>query len=238
MGRVLLISGSTGMAAATAKLARERGDTPVLMGWEETADWVVDLRDEKAVEAAVDGCFDRHGRIDGLFNVVGISGRRYGDGPLHEATLEGWQAVMESNVTTAFLLTRCVLRRWLEKGERGAILHMSSVTAYSPEPKHFATHAYAASKGALIALTRGMAAYYAPHGIRVNAIAPGLVRTPMSQRAQGNAEIQEFIRAKQPLSGGMLEAEDVAVAALFFLGEESRFVTGQVLAVDGGWDVS
>lgn len=92
MGRVLLISGSTGMAAATAKLARERGDTPVLMGWEETADWVVDLRDEKAVEAAVDGCLERHGRIDGLFNVVGISGRRYGDGPLHEATLEGWQA--------------------------------------------------------------------------------------------------------------------------------------------------
>lgn len=226
------------MAAATAELARKRGDTPVLIGLEETADWVVDLRDEGAVETAVAGCFERHGRIDGLFNVAGISGRRYGDGPLHEATLEGWQAVMESNTTTGFLLTRSVLRRWLKTGERGAILFMSSVTAFSPEPKHFATHAYAASKGALIALTRGMAAYYAPHGIRVNAIAPGLVRTPMSQRAQGDAGIQEFIRAKQPLSGGMLEAADVAAAALFLLGEESRFVTGQVLAVDGGWDVS
>ncbi|MBS1830002.1 MAG: SDR family oxidoreductase [Acidobacteria bacterium] len=238
MSRVLLISGSTGMAAATASMARERGDTPVLIGLEETADWVVDLRDESAVEAAVDGCFARHGRIDGLFNVVGISGRRYGDGPLHEATLEGWNTVMESNVTTSFLLTRGVLRRWLKAGERGAILFMSSVTAFSPEPKYFATHGYAASKGALIALTRSMAAYYAPHGIRVNAIAPGLVRTPMSQRAQENAEIQEFMRSKQPLCGGMLEAADVAAAALFLLGEESRFVTGQVLAVDGGWDVS
>ena len=103
---------------------------------------------------------------------------------------------------------------------------------------HFAAHAYAASKGAIIALTQSMAAYYAPHGIRVNAIAPGLVRTPMSARAQMSPEIQEFIRGKQPLKGAMLEAEEVARVAVFLLGAEAAQITGQVVTVDGGWTVS
>jgi NAD(P)-dependent dehydrogenase (short-subunit alcohol dehydrogenase family) len=103
---------------------------------------------------------------------------------------------------------------------------------------HFTTHAYAASKGALLALTKSMAAYYAPHGIRVNAIAPGLVRTPMSARAQQDDTILSFIEQKQPLSEGMLDAADIAAAALFLLGQDSRHITGQVIAVDGGWEVS
>lgn len=238
MGRVLLISGSTGMAAATAALAGERGDAVYRVSREEPAEFIADLREEQAVDAAVAACLDRHGHIDALFNVVGISGRRFGDGPLHECSLEGWRTVMESNVTTAFLLSRAVLRHWLATKAEGAILHMTSVSAFSPEPQHFATHAYAASKGSLISLTQAMAAYYAPHGIRVNAIAPGLVRTPMSRRAQEDPEILSFIEHKQPLSGGMLDAADVARAALFLLGEESRHITGQVLAVDGGWQFS
>jgi NAD(P)-dependent dehydrogenase (short-subunit alcohol dehydrogenase family) len=235
MSRVLLISGSTGIAAATASLARERGWTVYLVGMEEPVDAVADLRMEDEVRAAVEACVARHGRVDALFNVAGISGRRLGDGPVHEASLDGWRAVMESNVMTAFLLSKHVLRQWLRDGTRGAILHMASVLAFAPEPRYFATHAYAASKGALIALTQSMAAYYAAHGIRVNAIAPGLVRTPMSQRAQENAEIVEFVERKQALSRGMLDAGEIAEAALFLLGEESKHVTGQVLSVDGGW---
>lgn len=235
MSRVLLISGSTGIAAATASLARERGWTVYLVGMEEPVDAVADLRMEDEVRAAVEACVARHGRVDALFNVAGISGRRLGDGPVHEAAVDGWRAVMESNVMTAFLLSKHVLRQWLRDGTRGAILHMASVLAFAPEPRYFATHAYAASKGALIALTQSMAAYYAAHGIRVNAIAPGLVRTPMSQRAQENAEIVEFVERKQALSRGMLDAGEIAEAALFLLGEESKHVTGQVLSVDGGW---
>jgi NAD(P)-dependent dehydrogenase (short-subunit alcohol dehydrogenase family) len=115
---------------------------------------------------------------------------------------------------------------------------MSSVLACSPQAQYFATHAYAASKGAIISMSRAMAAYYAPHKIRVNVIAPALVRTPMSERAQSDDEVMEFISHKQPLSGGMLDAGDVAAAALFLLGEQSRHITGQVVTVDGGWTVS
>jgi NAD(P)-dependent dehydrogenase (short-subunit alcohol dehydrogenase family) len=115
---------------------------------------------------------------------------------------------------------------------------MASVTAYSPEPRHFATHAYAASKGAAIALTHAMASYYAPQIIRVNALAPGLVRTPMSRRAQDDPAIVSYMKSKQPLAGDLVEPEDVARAAVFLLSNESRTITGQVLAVDAGWSVS
>jgi NAD(P)-dependent dehydrogenase (short-subunit alcohol dehydrogenase family) len=83
-----------------------------------------------------------------------------------------------------------------------------------------------------------MASFYAPHGIRVNAIAPGVVRTPASARSGGNPELAAFLEKKQPLAGDMVEAQDVARAALFLLGEEARPITGEVLTVDGGWTVS
>jgi len=95
----------------------------------------------------------------------------------------------------------------------------------------FATHAYAASKGAIISMSRAMAAYYASHKIRVNVIAPALVRTPMSARAQSNEELLDFIAHKQPLSAGMLDAADIAGTALFLLGDQSRHMTGQVVSV-------
>jgi NAD(P)-dependent dehydrogenase (short-subunit alcohol dehydrogenase family) len=123
-------------------------------------------------------------------------------------------------------------------GARGVILNMASVLAESPEPKFFATHAYAASKSALIGLTQAMAAYYAQVKIRVNAIAPGLTRTPMSARAQRDLDILDFLRVKQPLSEDLIEAEDVARAAVFLLSDEARYITGEVLSVDAGWRVS
>jgi NAD(P)-dependent dehydrogenase (short-subunit alcohol dehydrogenase family) len=182
-------------------------------------------------------------RLDAVFNVAGISGRLYGDGPLHECTEEGWDTTLGTNVRSMFLVCRAALRQMLRQevavnGLRGTILNMSSVLAFAPEAPHFATHAYAASKGAILALSRALAAYYAPHRIRVNAIAPGLVRTPMSARAQGDPEVVELMKTKQPLLGDLLEAEDVARAALFLLGDDARVVTGDTLVVDGGWTVS
>jgi NAD(P)-dependent dehydrogenase (short-subunit alcohol dehydrogenase family) len=238
MAGVLLITGATGIADATASLARKQGYGVFLVGLEATSDFSGDLREEAVSKQAVRMCLERHGRIDGLFNVAGISGRRFGDGPLHECSAEGWDVTMGTNVRTLFLMSRAVLRHWMSEHRQGAILNMASVLAFSPEPRHFASHAYTASKGAILSLTRAMASYYAPHGIRVNAIAPGLVRTPMSARAQKDEEILEFIRLKQPLSGGMLDADDVAEAALFLLSERSRHITGSVLTVDGGWSLS
>ena len=179
--------------------------------------------------------------FDVVYNVAGISGRRFGDGPLHEMTLGGWRTVLDNNATSIALVCRAAIRQMLNQepaadGRRGAILNMSSVLARHPEPQHFATHAYAASKGAIEALTRSAAAYYAKDGIRINAIAPGLVATPMSQRAQTDEEIVTFAKRKQPFSdGGLLTPDNLVGVALYLLSDESRMVTGQVVDVDAGW---
>ena len=250
MGKVLLITGTTGIAEVTALHAAERGDSVFVISRDEShcvalaarlpdsGYYACDLREEHGVEQALAACIKRFGSVDAVFNVAGISGRSLGDGPLHECTSEGWDVTLDTNVKSMFLVCRGVLRYWLGAGRPGTVLNMSSVLAFSPQARHFATHAYAASKGAIISMSRAMAAYYAPHKIRVNVIAPALVRTPMSARAQSDAGILEFIAHKQPLSGGMLDAVDVAGAALFLLGDESRHITGQVVTVDGGWEVS
>jgi NAD(P)-dependent dehydrogenase (short-subunit alcohol dehydrogenase family) len=99
--------------------------------------------------------------------------------------------------------------------------------------RDFATHAYAASKGGLIALTRSMAVTYAADGIRCNVVAPGLIATPMSARAQGDPAIRERMRELQPLTGDLGTPEDVAGAVTYLA--EAPFITGTVLTVDGGW---
>jgi NAD(P)-dependent dehydrogenase (short-subunit alcohol dehydrogenase family) len=255
MRRIYFITGSSGIAAATARLAAREGAGVFFAGRDEescralAADLpgshfrVAELTDPAQVRGAVEGCVERFGRVDALFNVAGISGRRFGDGPVHECTVEGWEATLDANVKSMFLVCREVVGRMLTQppgadGERGAVLNMASVLAFAPEPRRFATHAYAASKGAVIGLSKAMAAYYAPHRIRVNVIAPGLVLTPMSARAQDDPEILEYMKVKQPLRGGLIEAEEVARAALFLLGEGARNITGDVLTVDAGWRVS
>ncbi len=253
-GRSLIITGSTGIAAATARLAAEAGARLVIAtgdpdsGWELAAAtgaecWVGELALANSAESVLGVCVARFGRVDALFNAAGQSGRRFGDGPVHECSDEGWDTALQHNLRTTFQMCRAVITRMLQQDPRedgicGTILNMGSVLAEAPEPRHFATHAYAAAKGAVAAMSRSMAAYYAAHRIRVNVIAPGLVRTPASERSQANTELPEFLKKKQPLSGGMVDAEDIARAALFLLGPDSRFITGDVVTVDGGWSVS
>ena len=250
MPKVILITGATGIAEATAQAAAAQGDSIFIISRMEqdcqtlceplpnSAYHAADLRDEHSVEAAFRACLHKFNGIDAVFNVAGISGRKFGDGPLHECSVEGWDITLDTNVRSMFLVCRSALRYWLDTGRHGTILNMASVLAFSPQAQHFATHAYAASKGAIISMSRAMAAYYAPHKIRVNVIAPGLVRTPMSERAQSDPEVLHFIARKQPLSEGMLDPADVARTALFLLGEQSRHMTGQVVGIDGGWAVS
>jgi NAD(P)-dependent dehydrogenase (short-subunit alcohol dehydrogenase family) len=214
------------------------GGTPGSLAWH-----AADLRREAEVEDAF-AAFDRaFGRLDAVYSVVGISGRRFGDGPLHEASLDGWETVIGANATSQFLVARAAVRRMRTQGpddwgERGVILTMSSALATHPAPSHFATHAYAASKGAIEALTRAAAAYYARDGIRINAIAPSLVATPMSRRAQTDPRILAYLAGRQPLAGGPIDSDAVTAVALHLLSADARMITGQVVTVDGGWSVA
>jgi NAD(P)-dependent dehydrogenase (short-subunit alcohol dehydrogenase family) len=199
---------------------------------------VGDVRDEKAVQQCVSACVEKFGRVDALMNVAGISTRSLGDGPLHECTSEAWDAVMDVNAKGTFLMCREVLRLWTENHQAGVILNTGSVLTRHPQREHFATAGYAASKGAIESMSVAAAAYYAPAGIRINVIAPGLVNTPMTARAQAKPEITEYMKHKQPLRQGMLTAEDIAKTACFLLRRDSSTITGQVVTVDGGWTVS
>lgn len=195
-----------------------------------------DVSDEAAVVAMVDAALARWGRLDAVFNAAGISGRRSGDGPASECSLDGWNTVISSNLTSIFLCTKYALEAMLPN-EQGSIVNLSSVLGMVGGDEHFATHAYAASKGGIIAFTRAVASYYAPKGIRANVVAPGLIRTNMSVRAQTDPEIIAKLPQLQPLTGDFGEADDIASAALYLASDESRFVTGIVLPVDGGWTV-
>lgn len=258
MAPVVLITGASGIAAATAKLAVRSGASVYLLSrdprktdalrkeLESTGGQVdgaaADVSIEAEVEAGVARCAERFGRIDALFHVAGISGSRWGDGPVHQCTPAGWDTVMGVNARGTFLVCHHVAARMLTQQprgrERGSILNMTSILGIRPMPEFFHTHAYAASRGAVISLSLAMAGTYAPHGIRVNAIAPGLTETKMAGRAVEDPAIVAAMQRKQSLTGGILSPEEVAEAAWFFLSPASRAVTGQILHVDGGWSVT
>lgn len=247
--KVVLITGSSGIGAATARMAAAEGASIFIaallpeesetLSAEVGGDWhAADLAVEGNAQAAVERCVAHFGRIDGVFNVAGISGRRFGDGPLHECSAAGWDTLMNVNLRSLFLVSREAVRHMLAAKRGGSIVNMGSVVALSPEPLHFATHAYATGKGAIHAFTTATAAYYAPSGIRINAVAPGLVETPMSLRAQQSQQIRTYMQAKQPLVKGLIAADDVAAAVVFLLSDAARCITGEIIAVDGGWHVS
>jgi NAD(P)-dependent dehydrogenase (short-subunit alcohol dehydrogenase family) len=188
---------------------------------------------------AIDLAVERFGKLDGLYHVAGGSGRKAGDGPLHEISDEAWTFTLRLNLDSIFYSNRAAVRQLLKQGTGGSVLNMGSALGQSPSPRFFATHAYPAAKSAVIGFVKSCAAYYAPHDIRFNVIVPAVVETPMSQRAVGDQTIQKFIATKQPLDGGRVgRPDDLDAAVVYFLSDGSRFTTGQVLTVDGGWSVT
>jgi NAD(P)-dependent dehydrogenase (short-subunit alcohol dehydrogenase family) len=250
--RCLIVGGTTGIGLAAARRFLEEGATLVIAGRsaERGATALAELQSLGAVgyvacEASdtecVRGVFaearERLGGLDVLYHVAGISGRRHGDGPLHECTDAGWQTTIDTNLRSVFLTNRAALAYFLPQ-RRGVILNMASVLAFAPSPRYFDTCAYAASKGGVIAMSREAAARYADDGVRVNVIAPGLIDTPMAARAVADDAVRRFLRTKQPLAHGPGKPEDCADAAVFLCSDEARFITGSVLTVDGGWCIS
>lgn len=252
--KICLIAGTTGIGGASARLFGHEGALIVAVGRSaehgdalgrdltaariEHLVLVEDLAQSGATEHVHAAAIKRFGRIDILFHVAGVSGRRFGDGPLAECTDAGWDTVFAINLRAMMQLNRACIRHWLHHRQRGVILNMASVLGFSFAAEHFDTVAYAASKGAIIALSRHTAATYARHGIRVNVIAPALVETPMAARATQDPAIREYLRHRQPLTQAPLSDEDCAHTALFLCSDRAATITGTVLPVDSGWCVS
>jgi NAD(P)-dependent dehydrogenase (short-subunit alcohol dehydrogenase family) len=249
---IVVVGGTTGLGLSAARAFVREGARVVVVGRNEKNVRIAARRlgrhgralagnaaDPETTPGAIAEAIRVFGGFHGLYHVAGGSGRRQGDGPLHKITDEGWEQTIRLNLTTLFYANRAAVRAFLKRRTGGSILNMGSVLGFSPSPRYFATHSYAAAKASAIGLVRSAAARYASDGIRFNLLAPALVATPMSRRAQTDDEILRYIATKQPLDGGRIgRPEDLDAAAVYFMSDASSFVTGQVLAVDGGWSVS
>jgi NAD(P)-dependent dehydrogenase (short-subunit alcohol dehydrogenase family) len=249
---IVVVGGTSGLGFSAARALLAAGAKVVIVGRDATKveaaerelgrnviGMAADATDPKTAQAAINVARGNFNSFHGLYHVAGGSGRRQGDGPLHELTDEGWAYTIQENLTSMMYSNRAAVQQFLKQESGGSVLNMGSVLGSSPSARFFSTHAYASAKAGIIGLTKSAAAFYAPVGIRFNVVSPGLVATPMSQRAQEDAEILRFVSTKQPLDGGRIgHASDLDGAVVYFMSEESRFVTGQVLAVDGGWSLS
>ncbi len=249
---IVIVGGTTGLGLSAAQACVRAGASVVVCGRNaESADHaksilgpphqvlVADATEAATAADAIQTAIREFGRFDALYHVAGGSGRRFGDGPLHQVTDEAIEETLRLNLASVIYSNRAAVQEFLRLGVAGSVLNMGSVLAGSPSSKYFATHVYAAAKSAIVGFTKSCASYYAKHNIRFNVIAPGLVETPMARRAAENDTIREFIHFKQPLDGGRVGVpEDLDAAVVFFLSDASRYVTGQVLSVDGGWCVS
>jgi NAD(P)-dependent dehydrogenase (short-subunit alcohol dehydrogenase family) len=250
--RLVVIGGTGGIGLSAVKAFVAAGARIVAVGLEReevapaaqdmgTATRFVhaDATHPETAPKAIEACVGAFGGFDGLYHVAGGSGRRWGDGALHEISNDGWRLTLDLNLTSVFYSNRAAVRQFLEQKTGGAVLNLTSVLAFAPSGNHFATHSYAAAKSGIIGLTKSCASRYAAEGVRFNALAPGLVNTAMAQRAANDPQIMAFVKTKQPLDGGRIGmASDLDAAAVYFLSDASRFTTGQVLAVDGGWSIT
>lgn len=249
-GKVAVVTGgASGIGLASAQLFAVEGAKVVIFDFDAVAvslaieslignypasSLTVDVTNVQEVESAFKRVVAAYGGLDILMNVAGGSGRSWGDGPTDSCTLDGWKKTLALNLDSVFYCCKYALQIMLSQGQ-GVIVNVSSVLGLVGGDADFATHAYAASKGAVISLTRSIASYYAASRIRANVICPGLIATPMTRRAQESKAIRSHLAQLQPLTAEFGSPQDVANAALYLASEASSFVTGTILTVDGGW---
>jgi NAD(P)-dependent dehydrogenase (short-subunit alcohol dehydrogenase family) len=193
-----------------------------------------DISSSRVARRTIETALERFGRLDVLVNNAGIAGSSVGDGPVTESKEEAWDKVLRINLKSVFLCCRYAIPKMI-KGGGGSVINISSVLGLVGSAKHFRSHAYAASKGGVISLTRAMAASYAGDRVRVNCVCPGLIDTPMAGRIRSNNSALRFVRQRQPLRNGLGRPEEVAATIVFLASDEAPMITGIVLPVDGGW---
>lgn len=246
-GKIALITGSaSGIGKGSALLFAQEGATVIVNDLDtvkgiETVEEITqaggkavfiqaDVTDPASVQAMVKEIIEQFGQIDVLFNNAGISGV----GALHEVEPDVWDRVMNVNIRGVYLPSKYVLPHMMER-KSGSIINMSSCVAEIGLAKRAS---YSATKGAVLALTKSMQVDYAPYHIRVNALLPGTILTPFVENYLKNSyeDPDTAIGSikKRQLSGELGRPEDVAFAALFLASDESKFMMGSPLYIDGG----
>ncbi len=235
----IVTGGNSGLGFATAKKFCENGIKTYILGrnkekteeacaelGELAESIIIDLTQLDQIPALVDGIFQKEGQIDILVNNAGINMKK----DLVDVTDSEFEQVVRTNLFSVFAISREVVKKMKEKN-RGSIINISSMAAQYGLPKVIA---YSASKTAIEGMTRAMAVELAEYGIRVNCIAPGFIKTKMTAKAL-NSDLarKDKVFSRTPM-GKMGLPEDIADAAYFFASNESKFVTGTVLPVDGG----
>lgn len=190
---------------------------------------VFDVTDGAAVRAAVAAIQAAHGPVDILFNNAGIQRR----GAMVDFTEDDWDAIIATNLTAPFIVSQAVLPRMIER-KRGKIVHIASLTSELARPSIVP---YAAAKGGVRQLTRGMAVELAPHNIQVNAIAPGYFATEMNRALLDNAEFTAWVKKRTP-AGRWGDPPEIGGLAVFLASSASDYVTGQIMFIDGGMSVA
>ncbi|NOU92260.1 glucose 1-dehydrogenase [Paenibacillus sp. LMG 31456] len=245
--KITLITGSgSGIGQSSALLFAKEGATVIVNDLleekgQETVELIkqaggnavfiqADVTDPESVKAMVDQVIAAYGRIDVLFNNAGVSGV----GAIHEVEPDAWDRVININIRGVYLPSKYVIPHMMERRE-GSIINMSSCIAEIGLARRAS---YSATKGAVLALTKSMQVDYAPYQIRVNALLPGTILTPFVENYLRNSydDPEEAIAGlkKRQLSGDLGRPEDVAKAALFLASDESRFMMGSPLYIDGG----
>ena len=244
-GKVTIVTGAaSGIGRAASRVFHAAGASLALVdrdedGLRETAAGIeaagggvlvarADIADAGEVEAAVAATLARYGRLDCAFNNAGVDSFEWALGELPD---EEWRRVIEIDLTGVFFCLKHEIRAMRASGG-GAIVNTSSGLGLVAVANQ---SAYVAAKHGVIGLTKAAALEYVTEGIRVNAVCPGIIRTPMADRGiAGNPAVAEALAKLQPI-GRLGEPEEVANAALFLLSDAASFITGEALAVDGGY---
>ncbi len=227
LGEVAIVTGAAqGIGAAIADALEGEG-AKVARSDLAGMDIEMDVRDRLSVQHAVDGVAATLGEPTILVNNAGINRI----GPSEAIAEELWQEVIEVNLTGTFRCCQVVGGRMLAAG-RGAIVNVASISAEVGMPGRAA---YCSSKSGVVGMTRALAVEWAARGVRVNAVAPGYVRTPMIENALAQGLLDESGLLERVPAGRLASPEDVARAVVFLVSSEAGYVTGQTLFVDGGW---